>query len=132
MEDGCGAGQVAYKDELKGDAVRECSLGGPSDCPTGFSCQYSSQFSRSQCCGVSAGIIHTKDWFYLKYLKLILGCPANSVAYIDPSSGRAQNCNAMMVCPSGFSCQSLGTGVSVCCSSKQDVPPPSRNHGFVI
>lgn len=110
VEDGCGTGQIAYKDEAKGGAVRECSLGSTNDCPTGYACQYSTQFSRSQCCGVNAG------------------CPTNSVANIDPASGRAQNCNTGTPCPSGFMCQSLPNGINVCCSSKQDNSQPSPAH----
>ncbi|MCP3668816.1 MAG: hypothetical protein GY696_41080 [Gammaproteobacteria bacterium] len=55
LADGCPTGQNAYRQPVN-NAVQNCQLGQLNTCPTGYSCQYSTQFTRYQCCGQNAGM----------------------------------------------------------------------------
>lgn len=60
-------------------------------------------------------------------LKLILGCPNHTVAYINPTTGMAQNCTNRKLCIRGFSCQLTTFGYSLCCTKVAKVATNTIN-----
>ena len=49
----------------------------------------------------------------------LVGCPSESVAFIDSLTGRPKDCGGEGRCPSGFVCKTAINEGEICCSSSE-------------